>query len=570
MRTLTGLGTVLRDLVWLTIVQPVRKGRPRSAGWPIGLPAIVAASLTLYVTVGLAVVFAGPLREADVLVITSQGFTLPDLGAWLCIAGAALSLILLQTAALHLPWWVKLLSLMITTTVLLSVTGSLLSGPLGLLPGLGGLLVIVAMLLARRRADFAWWEFVVMAAAFGCALFVPIATSSTLRGFNFDLRGTLAEGLLGFLGTLAVPAFLVAGAALAQIAVSASFAGVASSIRILPRGVQGLGAALLVVAAAAQLLSAVTDQESGADGWLGSALCLALTGALVALVLAVARRPPSWSDLDEDSTRVNYLVAICSVAQLLVMPPLLVVREVGRITGPPWLFAISDGFLTLANSDRALSVTRTVVAVAGLLLTLRLARRGRPWGAMFMSGLTALTIFTLLRSFGVQQLTDNSVDQMSALLLAVAVVTAVTVALAGRLTAARAAALASAILLCLLFPHRSILDDPLSAALGFTGIGAVLFGLVWRLLTEADITQEGTRKWPVPSRVLLYCANSLLAVSSAAYVALSRSSGSSQDIAVFADLGDFLLGTPLFLTAVIGCLAIALAPARPAAGRFMG
>lgn len=566
MRTLSGVATVLRDLVWLTIVQPVREGRPRAAGWPTGLAAIVATSLTLYVAVGAAVVFAGPLRSADVLVITSQGFTLPDLGAWLCIAGAVLSLALLQTAALHLPWWVKLIALMVTVTVLLSITASLLSDPLGLLPGLLSILVLLAMVLARWRSPFAWWEFVVVTAAIGVAFFTPIATSSTLRGFNVDLRGTVAEGALGFMGSLAVPALLVAGAALAQIAVSASFAGVASSLRSLPRGALRGAGVVLVVAAAAQLVAAFAGQESGVQGWLGSAACLVLAGSLVAVVLGVARRPPSWTDLDEDSTRINYLIAICVVGQLLVTPPLLVLREVGRVAGPEWLFAITDGFLTVASSDRALSISRLVVAVGGLLLSLRLARRGRPWAAMFLSCLTALTTFNLLRSFGVQSWTDNDVDQMSALLLAVLLATAGATALTGRLTVLRSAALGSAILLCLLFPHRSILDDPVSAALGFTGLGAVLFGLVWRLLTEGDITQEGTPKWPVPARVLLYCANSLLAVSSAAYVALSRSSGSSQDIAVFADLGDFLLGTPLFLTAAIGCLAIALAPSRPVIG----
>ncbi len=566
MRTLSGVATVLRDLVWLTIVQPVREGRPRAAGWPAGLAAIVATSLTLYVAVGAAVVFAGPLRSADVLVITSQGFTLPDLGAWLCIAGAVLSLALLQTAALHLPWWVKLIALMVTVTVLLSITASLLSDPLGLLPGLLSILVLLAMVIARWRSAFAWWEFVVVTAAIGVAFFTPIATSSTLRGFNVDLRGTVAEGALGFMGSLAVPALLVAGAALAQIAVSASFAGVASSLRSLPRGALRGAGVVLVIAAAAQLVTAFAGQESGVQGWLGSAACLVLAGSLVAVVLGVARRPPSWTDLDEDSTRLNYLIAICVVGQLLVTPPLLVLREVGRFAGPEWLFAITDGFLTVASSDRALSISRLVVAVGGLLLSLRLARRGRPWAAMFLSCLTALTTFTLLRSFGVQSWTDNDVDQMSALLLAVLLATAGATALTGRLTVLRSAALGSAILLCLLFPHRSILDDPVSAALGFTGLGAVLFGLVWRLLTEGDITQEGTPKWPVPARVLLYCANSLLAVSSAAYVALSRSSGSSQDIAVFADLGDFLLGTPLFLTAAIGCLAIALAPSRPVIG----
>ncbi len=132
----------------------------------------------------------------------------------------------------------------------------------------------------------------------------------------------------------------------------------------------------------------------------------------------------------------------------------------------------------------------------------------------------------------------------------------------GRLTAVRVAAVASGILLCVLYPYREIPDDPISALLGFSGIGAVLFGLLWRILTEGAITHQGTPRWPVPARVLLYCASALLGVTSAAFVALTRSSGGVLDVALFADTGDYLLGTPLFLTAAIGCLAIALAPVR--------
>ena len=72
-------------------------------------------------------------------------------------------------------------------------------------------------------------------------------------------------------------------------------------------------------------------------------------------------------------------------------------------------------------------------------------------------------------------------------------------------------ALACGLVLCLVYPHRAILDDPVSAALGFTGMGAVLFGLIWRLLTEGEITRGDSPRWPMPARVMLYCASALLA-----------------------------------------------------------
>lgn len=113
-------------------------------------------------------------------------------------------------------------------------------------------------------------------------------------------------------------------------------------------------------------------------------------------------------------------------------------------------------------------------------------------------------------------------------------------------------------MLCLVYPHRAILDDPVSAALGFTGMGAVLFGLIWRLLTEGRDHPRRQPRWPMPARVMLYCASALLAVTSTAYVALTRQSGGDTDISIFTDVGDSLLGA-LFITAVLGCIGIAVA-----------
>lgn len=564
MRTLTALGSVVRDIVWLTIVQPVRDGRPRGSGWPVGLGAIVASILTLYGLLALAVVFAGPLRSADTLLVTSSGLTIPDAGAWLCIAGVVLSMVLLQTAALHLPWWVKLFSLMTIMIALLYFATAGAGDPLLVAGSLSCLLVLAVLTIVRWRADFAWWEFVVVAVALAGAVFVPMAGSTMTRSLNADWRGIAVEGGLITVGNLAIPSLLVAGAALAQIAVTASFSGVAAATRELPRRPLQLAGLLLVGWAAVELTGAFRDPENATSGWLGSTLTLALVVVLQTGVLAVAGRPPAWSDLDEDSTQVNYLVTVGSIALLLLQPVPTILREVGRIVGPDWLYTASDTYLGLVGSDTALTITRLAVGVIGLGIAVPLARRGRPWTAMFMSSLTVLVLFQLFRSQGFDAWASTTVPQLSGLLLIALLVTAAVLLIGRRLTLPRVAALASGILLCVIYPHRAILDDPISALLGFSGIGAVLFGLIWRVLTEGDITREATPRWPVPARVLLYCASALLGVTSAAFVALTRSSGGTLDVAMFADAGDYLLGTPLFITAVIGCLAIALAPPRPA------
>lgn len=566
MRTLAAAGAVARDIVWLTIVQPVREGIPRRAGWPVGLVAIVTSILTLYGLLTLAVVFAGQLRGADTLVVTSTGLTIPDVGAWLCISGVVLSLAALQTAALHLPWWVKLFALMTTTIAMVYFATAGASDPMLLLASLLGLLTLVTLTLVRWRAQFAWWEFVVTTVALAGAVFLPMLGSSNTRALNTDWRGVVAEGGLSTLGNLAIPALLVAGAALAQIAVAASFSGVAAATREFQRRPLQLVGLLLAGWAAFELINSFRDPENAGPGWLASLLALVGVVAVQLAVLAVARRPPAWSDLDEDSTPVNYLVAVASVALVLLQPVPAILREVARSVGPQWLFSFTDSYLNVAASDIAQAISRVAVGVIGLAIALPLARRGRPWAAMFMAAVAVLALFHLFRNRGFGAWASNTVPQMSSLLLLAMLVAAAALLLTQRLTILRAVALASGTLLCLVYPHRAILDDPISALLGFSGIGAVLFGLIWRLLTEGDITREGSRRWPVPARVLLYCASALIGVTSAAFVALTRSSGGFFDAALFAETGDFLLGTPLFLTAAVGCLAIALAPRRRTAG----
>ncbi len=565
MRTLAAAGAVLRDVVWLTVVQPVREGRPRSAGWPVGLAPIVASILTLYGLLTLAVVFAGPLRGVDSLVVTASGLTIPDIGAWLCIAGVVLSIAVLQTAALHLPWWVKLFSLVTTAIALIYFATAGAGDPMLIVGALLGLLVLVVLTLVRWRAEFAWWEFVVVTLAVAGAMFVPMLGSPTTRALNADWRGFAAEGGLITLGNLALPALLVAGAALAQIAVTASFAGVAAAAREFPRRPLQLAGLLLLGWAALELARTFQDPENAAADWLGSGLAVAVVIAAQLGVLAVAGRPAAWADLDEDSTPVNYLVTVGSAALVLVQPVPTILREIGRSAGVDWLYTATDAYLTVTGGDIAQTLSRLAVGAIGVGIALPLARRGRPWAAMFMAAVTVLALFQLLRTRGFSAWANATVPQMSGLLLIGLLLAAAVLLIGRRLTMLRAAALASGIVLCVIYPHRAILDDPISALLGFSGIGAVLFGLIWRVLTEGDITREPTPRWPVPARVLLYCASALLGVTSAAFVALTRSSGGFFDAAIFADGGDYLLGTPLFLTAVIGCLMIALAPPRSTA-----
>ena len=561
MRTVRSLVAVVRDLVRLTVVQPVREGRLRPKGWPAGLAAIMFCALTVYAALAVAVIFAGPLREADVLLVTSDGATIPELGVMLCTAASVLALALGLTAALHLPWWVKLATVLSVLPVVFFFVSTVAVDPAMLLFSVFGVLVIIVLMLVRWRAGYAWWEFVLIALALGIAIFMPTLGSGVARSISYDVRATALSGAMQALTVLAMPALMVAGAALAQIAVAASFAAVTAGARELNPRPQRLVAVLLLGWTLVTVAGALLDSENTASGWIASAAQLTAIGLVWLSVLAYARLSPDWTDLNEDSTRLNYLVALACLAYLIFSPALALLHELARVAGIDWLFAVTDVFQTVTRADWIVSAVRTLVGAVGFALSLPLARRGRPWAALFLGAVFVLGLFDLLRISAAPQFAGETVPQFAGLLLIVLLATAAGQLISRRMTGVRAVALICGVLLCLVFPHRAILDDPISALLGFSGLGAVLFGLLWRVLTEGDITQEGTRRWPIPARVLLFCASSLIAVTSTAFLALSRGSGQdSLDITLYTDAGDSLLGSPLFLTAVIGCLAIAVSP----------
>lgn len=564
MRSLSALARVLADIIRLTIVAPIRSGLPRTSTWPPGLRPILIVTLLVYAGLALMVIFATPLRQHTTLLMMSRGGLIPEPGAMLLIGTCIFALSLLLTAALHLAWWIKLLAFtMLATTVLYFLATAAGDVPAALLI-LASLITVVVMIISRWRRPYAWWEFVVIAVAVGIAVLAPAATSDSVRGLNFDWRGAALEATLQTMTSMALPALFVAGAALAQIAVTASFATVSSVVREVPRTMLWVLGALLVVAAIASLVAELRNPDRSPDGWLGATIVLSAIALFAFLATRIAGRPAAWSDLDEDSTTINYAVAVVATSLVLLGTTVYPLREAARVLSIDWLYMITDGYAFIARQDAAVSAVRALAGGVGFLLALPLARRGRPWAAIFLAGIFVLASFDLART-ATQFTPASPTTHLAGLLIVAVLLTGVVLWLAGRLGREGLAALACGLLLCVVYPHRAILDDPVSAALGFTGLGAVLFGLIWRLLTEGEITRGDTKSWPMPARVLLYCASALFAASSMSFVAMTRASGGDADIAIYADAGDHLLGTPLFLAAVLGCLGIALAR-RPHVG----
>lgn len=67
-------------------------------------------------------------------------------------------------------------------------------------------------------------------------------------------------------------------------------------------------------------------------------------------------------------------------------------------------------------------------------------------------------------------------------------------------------ALAIGLAICLLLPWRETIAEPIPALLGFSTVGVLFFGLLWRVLTEAQWANGHSRGLPRNARVLLFCA----------------------------------------------------------------
>ncbi|BDZ47520.1 hypothetical protein [Naasia aerilata] len=153
----------------------------------------------------------------------------------------------------------------------------------------------------------------------------------------------------------------------------------------------------------------------------------------------------------------------------------------------------------------------------------------------------------------------------SVLLTAGSLVLAAVLAVRRRLGAAELAALSVTLLLAEAAAWRDVLANPLSALLGASVIAYILLGFVWGFVTGADSTRTGSPGFPVPSRVLLFLANSLFGVTVLAFAALARDLDAVIDLDEYAGVGDAVLGTAVIaLTGVVLWSGLVL-PSAPAA-----
>lgn len=199
------------------ITAPVRNGRLRDTGWPVGLRPVVVVGIIAFCLAVALILMAPAIRAASPLSVTvgSTVLALPRLVLptifWLVI----LSIALVQTAALHVRARTAFVLTLMSALVLLFLgaldLGADGEGGVAVTPGkivsVLAVAALVALLLARRRRGFAWWEFPVVLTIIAATAVVALGRSAQQSAaFGLDFGPPTASLVMSSIGQLAVPA----------------------------------------------------------------------------------------------------------------------------------------------------------------------------------------------------------------------------------------------------------------------------------------------------------------------------------------------------------------------------
>lgn len=564
--TLTEIRAALRDVWLITVVTPVRDGRPHPSRWASGLREIAGAVAVVFVALAATILLAVPLRQWDALALGPvTGVSLPLISVPLLLTGVGVSFSLVCTAALHTGWWLRIALLGLGASAVFFFSVQAWTNPALLWVSGGAYAALIGFALVRARASWAWWEFVVVTVLVGVAMLAP-AASPQVGLAAMDLRPLALQGGLQALQVLAVPALLVAGSAPAQLVVTGAQA---FATRPVPPVLFRAGGGLALVWLAGTVVAGAGSPELSWQAFAAAGAALVVVAALLAVWLRRTRlpAPPPPEAYPDFWGRWLYPLAIAIAALLALVLPVLIVRALLQVARVEGVTTGLDAVWNLVNDNNPGLLWRAAVGVVVLGIAWRLSGRGRVVEAAALGSFSALVLLDAAGLLpGLIFLHERSTAALGLLASLVAVGGGIAALARGRLDRGRAAAVLTVVLLAVLYPHRGLLSDPGSAVLVATGPVVLLFGLGWRVFTEAQFTDSSSPALPQPTRVLLYLANTLYATTTVAFVTLSRGLGTDLDSSVWGELGDSVLGDPLYVIGLVSGTWLALRP-RPTAAR---
>ena len=321
---------------------------------------------------------------SELLIQTQGGSSTPIGLVWLIAFLVVVALALFTLAAVHGPWWLKILGFFVGS-IMLAVWGVTGGAGTSLLPtALAGVAVLglLAYYVVRgRRKPLGWWEFPIVLALFAVPVGTVIAVMSrNAENFGFEFAPLLVEQTASILGFLVLPAALVAGAAVAELTVAATVAVTRQAQRPARLRWVYVVLAVLVVVRVVQVVLQLVDLDPVEEGWLaiGPALAIAAAFGLVTwLMVAVNRRrdPLPVSALPEELGRVGVPVGVALVCVLLPVFAFLFAFQALYGLFPE--VAKSIDFDPSPVVDRVTDGFRGLLGLILIAVGARLARRGR-------------------------------------------------------------------------------------------------------------------------------------------------------------------------------------------------
>ncbi len=561
------LRSAFLELPRLVVGEPIREGRLDWRSWPTSLRAVSVVTGVAYVAAGVIVVLAPQIRQLFPMVFGYSGMLIPGVMVPALTILSLWCLILLQSAALAAHWSIKIVALMVSMVVIseFSVFGTGTQTE-NIWVGGAAFLGLIVYTGIRWRSRFRAIDTLVVATLVTVGTMVPMLLSGNEAiAYGRDFRPNLATGAMQILLIMSLPALLSAGAALAQITVSAG-ESVASVLRDFAlRWVLVLTFVLALAVRILQTIPVLSDVK--ALSLEGSASLLVMAGIVVGIVWLIGRRrPPEVSGPGEASetwSRALYPLALVFLSASLTAIPLTGAAVVVS------LFQTREGdiariIIAILWSLFSNNLARIAAGIVALIVAIRSALRQRFVMATLLGAFAACMVFDRLLGSGLWSLTGGPTgDGLAVIATGEVILLLIWLGINRfRNTTALFATLAL-LFVCIFYSIRGLLDDPTTALVGVSGTLALFAGLLWRVLTDGYLTRGNSRALPSTTRVLLFWANSLFGVTALALVSLTRTNGQTEtDLGQFEQLGDTYFGVPLVLTLMLSTFAVAFFPKK--------
>lgn len=547
------------------LLDPMRGGRLGWRGMPSSLRAVTALGMgTILVLLAMIAVSRWLVRLP--MTTTIYGASFPVGLVYPLTVALIIGVALVYVATLQMHALLRWIGWAVTSLLLVLGSAGLVWEVPGLIVIPAAAAAVLAVLTALRRRRFRPWELVAAIAVIGgCWSLVWLIHQLVEPG----IATSLVTAMVGFLQPFILPLAVIAGLALAEIAVAVAH----GTVRAVATEIPGVPwtPVVTVLAVAAVLVNARQDTgwtelawsvgvvAAGVGGWLG----LGALGRRQPAPRPAAAAPagqhspgydpePMWNGF---RTQVWWIaVGVCVpffVSGVLTIAGVTLPGLADRALGPE-ILRLNARFLA-AGVQVQFGLVALGALVGSLVLWARgdLVRARVSWIAAVIAG--ALTLDQLRMPYAAGWTSAG---------LALVIVLLVVGTVAGlraysQFTERAAVACSAALAICLLYPLRGGLADPVTAVVGTTLASVLLLSSVWQLLTEGSVTRGNSAAVPRVGRLLFFLGYQVLWVLSAVALVVSREPRFA-DLAVGIDIGDRLLGTTLLVAACAGLLTIAV------------